>query len=138
MRCAVPSSKVGSLDSASAAAERESGVEGTGFASDFASDFTSDLACGFTWRVTWGGLGTATAAPIRAATAGLAGGATTEFWQTASVANKLAIATMVIFRIFLPGILRRTATACVELCAFNGPIRNPVPVNVKPTVTNKH
>jgi hypothetical protein len=111
----VPSSKVGSLDSASAATERESGVEAAGLASGLVSDLASGLRCG--------GVDAGLAAPIGAAVAGLAEGATTEFWQNAlSVTNSMAIARMVLFGIF-------QSTICAgrrlqyRMRAFNAPIR---------------
>src|SRR5258706_10289492 len=111
MRWAVPSSKVGSLDNASAAAERESGVEAGGLASDLASGLTCD------------GVDAGFAAPIGATTAGLAGGATIEFWLNAlSAANSMAMARMILFDIF-------QSTICAgrrqqyRMRAFNTPIR---------------
>jgi hypothetical protein len=71
---------VGSLESASAAAERESGVEAAGGFAD-------------------GGVEAAVVAPIGTAVAGLAG-ATAEFWQNAPVANSMAAVIKVILRIF--------------------------------------
>src|SRR5438128_1480353 len=80
MRWAVPSSKVGSLESASAAAERDSGVE---------------AAAGFAGA----GAGAAVVVPVGAAAAGLESG-TIEFWLNAlPVANSMATATKEIFRI---------------------------------------
>src|SRR6202011_4268868 len=103
MRWAVPSSKVGSLESASAAAEREAGVVGIGFAAGFASGCP------------WAGLANARpVTPLCPAVPGPARGATTEVWQRAlSVANSRAMVVMVVmvvmvavmFRIFQPEII---------------------------------
>src|SRR4051812_12957766 len=97
MRWAVPSSKVGSWDNASAAAERDSGVEAAGFASDFASGFTS----GFTWGA-WA-FEFSPAAPIGATAAGLGVGATAEFWEYALPdVSSMATVRMALFRMFNP------------------------------------
>ena len=86
MRCAVPSSKIGSCDSAKAAAERDSGVD--------AAAGLIGVACA-----------TGVAAPAGAGVAGLAGaGAVPEltapaFWPNAgATASIVAMATMVILR----------------------------------------
>src|SRR5258708_8802714 len=127
MRWAVPSSKVGSLESASAAAERESGVEGAGFASAFASDLTL------------GGVEAALAAPIGVAAAGFAEGATAEFWPNAlPVENSRATATMATFRIFqsnnsAPGRRLKYRNARVR-CANSIPLT----ANLRRTMTIKH
>src|ERR1700676_1834886 len=107
MRWAVPSSKVGSLESASAAAEREAGVEGIGFAAGFASSCP------------WAGFEPGPATPIGPAVAGPARGATTEFWQRAlSVANSRAMVMMVavMLRIFQPEIIFRRAATEISNC----------------------
>src|SRR5450755_987654 len=86
MRCAVPSSKVGSCDSAKAAAERDSGV---------------DAAAGFTAAVCRAGF----VAPVGGAVTGLAvsgaepGPAVPAFWPNAeAVVSIVAMATIVILR----------------------------------------
>src|ERR1700722_359570 len=83
MRCAVPSSKVGSWDSAKAAAERDSGVEAAGLIG---------AACV-----------AAVAAAAGAVVAGLAGGGAVSmapaFWPDAgAAASNVAMATMVVVR----------------------------------------
>src|SRR5712671_3981697 len=85
MRCAVPSSKVGSCDSANAAAERDSGVDAA------TAGFAAAACEGF-------------AAPAGADVTGLAGsGAVPEPaapWASAgAVASMVATATIVILRI---------------------------------------
>src|SRR3974390_2146030 len=92
MRCAVPSSKVGSCDSASAAAERDSGVDAA----------PADLP---------GVVRAAAAPPVGASAAGLAAGAglavpgDPAFWARAGVvASKRLTARIVVVRISkIPG-----------------------------------
>ncbi len=88
MRCAVPSSKVGSFESASATAERDSGVEAvaTGFAG---------AACGAMMAAAAAASGDSGAAVLAA---GLLG-ATGEFWQKAEADPSIMVtAAMVIVR----------------------------------------
>src|SRR4051794_26569422 len=111
MRWAVPSSKVGSWDSASAAAERASGVDAAGFASDFASGFR------------WGAFEFSPAAPIGATAAGLGAGGTAEFWENAlPVVSSMATARMALFRMFQSN--SRRAAPAKAIGTLRAPIRN--------------